>query len=161
MIGGCRSTSAVRNLVASRDGRDEARRQRTHFWSFISIFVQVGGRNIRNLMREVVAGWRLPSSWMTGRLSLRAEILRKRDLSMSEYDQQLQAREQPCHGRQTYARPSRSPHRCKCRFPQHRADRLLTHPELSSQLAQAPVARDHPDGLFLRCRELALPWRLR
>ncbi len=93
MIGGCRSTSAVRNLVASRDGRDEARRQRTHFWSFISIFVQVGGRNIRNLMREVVAGWRLPSSWMTGRLSLGAEIVRKRDLSMSEYDQQLQARE--------------------------------------------------------------------
>ena len=30
---------------------------------------------------------------MTGRLSLGAEILRKRDLSMSEYDQQLQARE--------------------------------------------------------------------
>jgi hypothetical protein len=55
--------------------------------------VQVGGRNIRNIMREVVADWRLPSSWMTGRLSLGAEIVRKRDLSLSEYDQQLQARE--------------------------------------------------------------------
>jgi hypothetical protein len=67
--------------------------QRTHIRAFFPLFVQLAQRDIRTFTPEVVAGWRLRSSWMKSRLARMAAILRERDLTMSAYVQQLQALE--------------------------------------------------------------------
>jgi hypothetical protein len=67
--------------------------QRTHIRAFFPLFVQLAHREIRNITPELVAGWKLRSSWMKSRLSRMAAILRERDLTMGDYVQHLQALE--------------------------------------------------------------------
>lgn len=64
--------------------------QRTHIRTFFPLFVQLAQRDVRNLTPELMSGWKLRSSWMKSRLSRMADILRERQLTMSEYVQHLQ-----------------------------------------------------------------------
>jgi hypothetical protein len=68
--------------------------QRTHIRTFFPLFVELAQRDIRNFSPALTADWKLRSGWMKSRLSRMAEILRKRDLTMSEYVRHLQQLEQ-------------------------------------------------------------------
>ena len=68
--------------------------QRTHIRTFFPLFVRLAQRDIRNFTPALTADWKLRSGWMKSRLSRMAEILRERDLTMSEYVQYLRELEQ-------------------------------------------------------------------
>jgi hypothetical protein len=67
--------------------------QRTHIRTFFPLFVELAQRDMRTFTPALTADWKLRSRWMKSRLSRMAEILRERDLTMSDYVWPLQALE--------------------------------------------------------------------
>ncbi len=68
--------------------------QRTHIRKFYPLlFVEAAGRDIRNFAPNMAEYHGLRSAWMRTRLCRMGEILRERDLSMSEYVVGLRLRE--------------------------------------------------------------------
>jgi hypothetical protein len=68
--------------------------QRTHIRKFFPLFVALAQRDIRNFTPALTADWKLRSRWMKSRLSRMSELLRQRDLTMTEYVRHLQELEQ-------------------------------------------------------------------
>ena len=67
--------------------------QRTHIRAFFPRFVAAAGRDIRRITPELVASWKLRSSWMKIRLCRMAEVLRERGVTMGDYVEHLRSLE--------------------------------------------------------------------